>query len=164
MVFQTVISVLGTGQVARGCAIPKRLPACEPDFSVLLSSIKITEFPEHLSNSLVFKRRSVLSGLENREYGRRDLSRWRDTLYPQKLALTSPTSGGRSFGIVRLRTQAMEFVKWRTASSLRRGLHCTCAYRNSVSRAFGSILQGGNLECVGLALLQQFHLSRFDYS
>jgi hypothetical protein len=32
-------------------------------------------------------------GLEIREYGRRDTSRWpRDTLYPQKLALTSPTA------------------------------------------------------------------------
>jgi hypothetical protein len=30
-------------------------------------------------------------------------------LYPQKLALTSPTSGGRSVGIVRLRTKATEF-------------------------------------------------------
>jgi hypothetical protein len=29
--------------------------------------------------------------------------------YPQKLALTSPTSGGRSVGIVGSRTQAMEF-------------------------------------------------------
>jgi hypothetical protein len=36
--------------------------------------------------------------------------RWpRNTLYPQKLALTSPTSGGRSVGIVRLRTKATEF-------------------------------------------------------
>jgi hypothetical protein len=36
---------------------------------------------------------------------RGDPLRWpRDTLYPQKLALTSPTSGGRSVGIVRLRT------------------------------------------------------------
>jgi hypothetical protein len=32
------------------------------------------------------------------------------TLYPQKLALTSSTSGGRSVGIVRSRTQATEFV------------------------------------------------------
>jgi hypothetical protein len=32
------------------------------------------------------------------------------TFYPQKLALTSPTSGGRSVGIVRLRTQATEIV------------------------------------------------------
>jgi hypothetical protein len=30
-------------------------------------------------------------------------------LYPLKLALTSPTSGGRSIGIVRSRTQATEF-------------------------------------------------------
>jgi hypothetical protein len=39
--------------------------------------------------------------------GRGDPLRWpRDTLYPQKLALTSPTSGGRSIGIVRLRTKS----------------------------------------------------------
>jgi hypothetical protein len=31
------------------------------------------------------------------------------TLYPQKLALTSPTSGGRSAGIVRSRAKAREF-------------------------------------------------------
>jgi hypothetical protein len=36
--------------------------------------------------------------------------RWpRDTLYPQKLALTLPTSGGRSVGIFRSRTKATEF-------------------------------------------------------
>jgi hypothetical protein len=36
--------------------------------------------------------------------------RWpRDTFYPHKLAITSPTSGGRSVGIVRSRTQTMEF-------------------------------------------------------
>jgi hypothetical protein len=55
-------------------------------------------------------RKSSFSGLESREYGRRDPSRWsRGTLYPQKLALTSPISGGRSVGIVRSRTQATEF-------------------------------------------------------
>jgi hypothetical protein len=43
---------------------------------------------------------------ENRINGRGDqLRRPRDTLYPQKLALTSPTSGGLSFGMVRLRTK-----------------------------------------------------------
>jgi hypothetical protein len=31
-------------------------------------------------------------------------------LYPQKLALTSPTSGGRSVGIVRSRTKATDLV------------------------------------------------------
>jgi hypothetical protein len=42
------------------------------------------------------------SCLENREYGRKDPSRWPSgTLYPQKLAITSPRSGGRSVGVVR---------------------------------------------------------------
>jgi hypothetical protein len=49
--------------------------------------------------------------LENREYGRGDRLRCpRDTLHPQKLALTSPTSGSCSVGLVRSRTKAMEFV------------------------------------------------------
>jgi hypothetical protein len=56
-------------------------------------------------------RKSSGSCLENREYGSRDPSCWpRGTFYPQKLAITSPTSGGRSVGVVRLRTQTMEFV------------------------------------------------------
>jgi hypothetical protein len=55
-------------------------------------------------------RKSSGSGLENQEYGRRDLSRWpRENLYPQKLVLSLPTSGGRSAGIVRSQTQATEF-------------------------------------------------------
>jgi hypothetical protein len=46
------------------------------------------------------------SGLENRG----NSLRWpRNILYSQRLALTSPTSGGRSVGIVRLRTTATEF-------------------------------------------------------
>jgi hypothetical protein len=52
-------------------------------------------------------RRSSGSGLESREYGRRDPLR---TLYPQKLAVTWLTSGGRSVGIVRSRTQATELL------------------------------------------------------
>jgi hypothetical protein len=56
-------------------------------------------------------RNSSGCGLENREYGRGDPLRWpRDTLYPQKLALTSPKYGGRSVGIVRLRTKATEMM------------------------------------------------------
>jgi hypothetical protein len=57
-----------------------------------------------------FRYTQTLSSLENREYGCRDPSRWtRGTLYPQKLALISPTSGGRSVGIVLSRTQTREF-------------------------------------------------------
>jgi hypothetical protein len=49
----------------------------------------------------LLERKSSSSGLVGREYGCRDPSRWpRGTLYPQNLALTSPTSGGRSVGIV----------------------------------------------------------------
>jgi hypothetical protein len=56
-------------------------------------------------------RKNSGSGIESREYGRRDASLWpRCTLYSQKLALISPTSGGRSVGIVRSRTQATEFT------------------------------------------------------
>jgi hypothetical protein len=58
----------------------------------------------------LLERKSIGSGLEIREYGRRDQSRWpRGTLYLQRLALTSPTSDGRSVGIDRSRTQATEF-------------------------------------------------------
>jgi hypothetical protein len=43
--------------------------------------------------------------------GRGDSLHWsRDTLYPLKLALTSPTSGGHLVGIVRWRTNAPKFV------------------------------------------------------
>jgi hypothetical protein len=56
-------------------------------------------------------RKSSGSGLESREYGSTDTSRWpRGTIYPQNLALISPTSGGRSIGIVRSRTQATELT------------------------------------------------------
>jgi hypothetical protein len=48
--------------------------------------------------------------LETWEYGRRDPARWlRGSLYPQKLALISPTSSGRSVSIVRSQTQTTEF-------------------------------------------------------
>jgi hypothetical protein len=55
-----------------------------------VTSVRGNAFPE-----------SRRSGLEIREYGRRD--------HPQKLAVTSPTNGCRSLGIVRSRTQPTEF-------------------------------------------------------
>jgi hypothetical protein len=58
----------------------------------------------------LLERNSSGSGLESREYGSRDPSRWpRVSFYPQKLALTSQTGGGSSVGIVRSQTQATEF-------------------------------------------------------
>jgi hypothetical protein len=64
-------------------------------------------------------RKSSGSDLESREYGSRNSSRWpRGTFYLQKLALTSPTSGDHSIGILRSRTQDTEvsfsfLVLWR---------------------------------------------------
>jgi hypothetical protein len=64
-------------------------------------------------------RKSSASCLERREYGSRDPSRWPPgTLYPQKLAQISPTSGDRSGSIVGSWTQATEFFNWCTT-------HCT---------------------------------------
>jgi hypothetical protein len=68
-----------------------------------LSHVSTTEY--------LLGRNSSGSGLENWEYGRKDPSLWpRDTLDPRKLVLTSPTSGGRSFGIVCWRTKATELL------------------------------------------------------
>jgi hypothetical protein len=56
-------------------------------------------------------RKSSGSGLENREYGSRGsftLTTWHP-ISAKEMALTLPTSGGRSVGIVRSRTQAKEF-------------------------------------------------------
>jgi hypothetical protein len=62
------------------------------------------------TNEELLGRKDSGSGLENREYGCGNQSRWiRGNLCRQKLALTSPTSDGRSGGIVRSRTQATEF-------------------------------------------------------
>jgi hypothetical protein len=61
------------------------------------------------TNEQLLGRNSSGSGLESREYGRRD--RYADHVEPsisKMLALISPTSGGRSVGIVRSRTQATE--------------------------------------------------------
>jgi hypothetical protein len=58
-------------------------------------------------------RNSSGCSLQRRDYIRRDPLRWpSDTLYPQKLVVTSPTSGGRSVGIVRSWTKVTEFFTW----------------------------------------------------
>jgi hypothetical protein len=69
----------------------------------------------------LFGRKSSGSGLEIREHGRGDPVRWpRDTFCLQTLTLATSTSGGRSVGIVRSRTQAMEvaFLVWAQGTDL----------------------------------------------
>jgi hypothetical protein len=69
------------------------------------------------TNEELLGRKRSDSSLEIRQYGRRGPLRWpRDTLYPQKLALTSPTSGSRSVAIVRSRTMPTEFKMVRDSS------------------------------------------------
>jgi hypothetical protein len=61
----------------------------------------------------------VTSGLENRDYDRRgSAALTMRHLYPQKLALTSPTSGGRSVGIVRSLNKVTELVNYQISLGL----------------------------------------------
>jgi hypothetical protein len=89
-----------------------------PEYRILWEAVGLERDPLILVNTI----QELLgwkSGLENREYGCRDPSCWsRGILSPQKLALASLTSGGRSVGIVRLRTQATEFRFWSISSSV----------------------------------------------
>jgi hypothetical protein len=68
-----------------------------------LSLVSITEKLLEWKNICSGSRKPRLTGMGIR------CATPRDTLYPQKLALTSPTSAGRSVGIVSLRTKATEF-------------------------------------------------------
>jgi hypothetical protein len=79
---------------------------------MLQSTFSYTNITEHVLVCKCYGTHSRIQILQNIFfYGRRDPSRSpRGTLYPQKFALTSPTSGVRSVGIVRSRTQATEFV------------------------------------------------------
>jgi hypothetical protein len=105
----------------RLCGLVVRVPCCrsrDPVFDsrryqIFWEVVGLEQGPLSLVSTIeeLLGRNSSRSGLENREYGRGDPLRWPlDTLYPQKLALTSPTSGGCSVCIVRLLTKATEFV------------------------------------------------------
>jgi hypothetical protein len=68
-----------------------------------LSLMRITEE--------LLERKIAASVYKTEINGRGDSLGWpRNTLYPLKLALSSPTSGGRLVGVVRWRTETPEFV------------------------------------------------------
>jgi hypothetical protein len=79
-------------------------------YQIFLEVVGLERGPLSLVSTIeaLLEKKSSFFVLENREYGRRDPSRRpRGTLYPPKeLALTSPTSGGRSVCIV----QVTEFL------------------------------------------------------
>jgi hypothetical protein len=99
----------------------------------ILSQINLVhiDHPIFLAIHLYYPFYVFSSGLEIREYGRRDPSRCSSgTLYPQTLAPTSPTSGNRSVGILRSRTHATEtafFVFCLLISSQKPCMYCCLA-------------------------------------
>jgi hypothetical protein len=82
----------------------------------------------------------------------------RDTHYPRKLALTSPTSGGHSVSIVRLRTKVTE-VSFSIDVYI-----CTIFNHRYQSKWFSTaVLQGSNLLGIGMGNRQMsvMHTVRF---
>jgi hypothetical protein len=74
-------------------------------------------------------------------------------LYPQKLALTSPTSGGRSVDIVRSRTQATEFFLFFFSSVHRAHSELICSGSRSQSpRGLRPLKQWDSAQCVRIPL------------
>jgi hypothetical protein len=100
----------GQCRIDRLCGLVVRDPGFDSRrYQIFWEVVGLERGPLSLASTIeeLLGRNSSGSGLENREYDCGDPLRWpRDTLYPQKLALTSPTSGSRSVGIVRLRTKA----------------------------------------------------------
>jgi hypothetical protein len=91
-------------------------------------------------------RSSSGSGLEIREYGRRDpLCSLRDTLYGQQVGITSPTSCGSSVGIDRSQIKAMESVSLYLRDK-------ACVYLQKEARAGCSLSEVCMLYCAGLSI------------
>jgi hypothetical protein len=91
-------------------------------------------------------RKSSGSGLESRECGRRNPPCWpRDTLNPQKLALTSTSGGVRSAGIVSSRIQATEFsfliINYNTCKFVY-VMHSSCSFKYDLGIGWLSSCKG----------------------
>jgi hypothetical protein len=65
------------------------------------SWVQLRSYLEEKVAAPVYKTENTAVGIRHADY--------ETSLYPQKLALTSPTNGGRSVSIIRSRTQATEF-------------------------------------------------------
>jgi hypothetical protein len=100
------------GLVVRAPSYRTRAPGLFPrHYQIFWEVVGMERGPLRLLSTIeeILGRKSSGSGLENRDYGRRNASLCpRDILYPQKLALTSLASGCRSVDIVRSWTQATE--------------------------------------------------------
>jgi hypothetical protein len=84
----------------------------QPEISGVYAAVGLERGPLSLVSTIeeLLGRNSSSSGLEIREYRSGDSLCWpRDTLYPQNLVLTSPTTGSRLVGTVCSQTKATEF-------------------------------------------------------
>jgi hypothetical protein len=92
---------------------------------------------------LILPAKNSNSSLETWECGRRDPLRWlRGTFHQQNLALTSPTNGGLSVGIVCLRTEATELLI--LPAALGHGV-CSVSNRNEYQESSGGLKRGQRL-------------------
>jgi hypothetical protein len=113
----------------------------------------------------LFGNNSSGSGLENREYGRRDSLRWpHDNLYPQKLALTSLTRGGWSVCIVLLRTKAMELSFPFTTQIITLSMYLTKIHNKLIYDMFKELLWSLPQKCCTTWLNIYQSASNFDSS
>jgi hypothetical protein len=97
------------------------------------------QFPSRISNFIVSRIQTafatsvqVTRKLRIRPWGSRD------TFYPQKLSLTSPTSGCRSLGRLLSRTKSTEFVFclcWSNEAMTRAWIQTTCRERCPISHS-----------------------------
>ena len=82
-----------------------------PDFLSISGSETGSTQPRELNWGATWIKKVAAPVQKTEINGRGDLLPWpREPLYPQKLALTSPTGGGRSVGIFHSRTKATKFV------------------------------------------------------
>jgi hypothetical protein len=90
----------------RLCGLVAKVPGCRSrgpgsilGYQIFWEVVGLERGPLSLVSTIeeLLEGKSSGSGLESLDYDRKDPSRWpRGTLHPQKLTLTSPTSGGRS--------------------------------------------------------------------
>jgi hypothetical protein len=117
---QTNKLILNTGKIDRLCGLVFIVPGYRsrgPRFDswryqILWVVVGLEQGPLSLMSITeeLLEKKSNGSGSRKPRLMAGDLFRCpRDTLYPQKLALISPTSGGPSVGIVCLRAETIEF-------------------------------------------------------
>jgi hypothetical protein len=105
-----------SGQVVRVPGYRSRCPGFHfRSYQIFWGVVGVERSPFSLvsTNEELLERKSSGSGLENREYGRRDPPRWlRDTFLSRKVGTNFSDDGSRFDGIVYSPTKVTELVKW----------------------------------------------------